>query len=388
VPGEHGRAASTVSLGDHAGDATPAGPRAPCGIVTGANFDFGGERGFAAPKGHEMHFEFTPPQTEIERLFGGHYYVNAYGAIDVGDDRKFIRFLEKSEVPARSTIYINSTGGDVDAAIGIGRAIRDGWHSTQIGQLLLGASGGDLLVAPRVLSPGVCMSAATLIYIGGRLRHYIDGSRFGVHQFLFRDPSPNDVPRSQMLSTRIAGYVRDMGISHEFLDLSASTPSEQINLITQERLKALGIITGGVTDVEWTVQSRGGAIYVRGERDTIFGHQKLMLGSGGPGKRYFHAVVESQGREEELTKFPLVEIVVNDEERFIDISSKCLRQVIGIYTNVFCDLELEEFEDLAASKSFGIYIRSSKSAEIFFGIAPISTSGAEDLIGSFVKNLG
>jgi ATP-dependent protease ClpP protease subunit len=80
-----------------------------------------------------LQFIYTEPQTELERAIGGFHHINAFGKIDPGDDEKFRKFLVVAAPPPRTTIYINSTGGDVNAAIGIGRLIREGWYETSIG---------------------------------------------------------------------------------------------------------------------------------------------------------------------------------------------------------------------------------------------------------------
>ena len=115
------------------------------------------------------------------------------------------------------------------------------------------------------------------MYIGGRLRYFPEGSTFGVHQFTFKNPSPSNTAQSQILSARIASYVGEMGISTDFLELSSATSSSEIKVVDQSQLKALNIVTGGTTDADWTVHARNEMMYVRGERDSLFGHHKVML---------------------------------------------------------------------------------------------------------------
>ena len=64
-----------------------------------------------------MQFEFTGPQNELEKLFGGHFCINAYGKIESGDDEKFRKFLSQANPPPRTSIYIDSSGGNVEAAL-------------------------------------------------------------------------------------------------------------------------------------------------------------------------------------------------------------------------------------------------------------------------------
>lgn len=340
-----------------------------------------------------MQFEYTPPQTPLEEAIGGHRCINAFGAIDVGDGDKFLDFLSRTDIPPRTDVYINSVGGDVEAAISIGRHIRNSWFATHVGQYTLDSDaskdpdGFDEYVKARTFIDGQCMSAATLIFLGGRLRHLSEQSKFGVHQFSFKNPSPDHIGRSQILSAKIARYVSDMGINPEFLELSSSTASTQINVIDHAKLRGLTVLTGGQTDVEWTVQARNNTIYVRGDRDSLYGHHKMIFGFSKEAGFYLHAVIESQGREDQLTGAPLVELVTGDEENIEDISNRAIRAVNGIYTNILCFISKEEAQRVAYSKSFGLRVRFATDAPMFLGVAPMSTEDAGDMLTSFFHNL-
>ena len=240
-----------------------------------------------------MQFEYTDPQTELEKALGSHYCVNAFGRVEPGDDTKFEEFLVSSEPPPRTTVYIDSIGGDVEAAIGIGKVIRANWFHTAIGKCLLKHGSLPNFIVERECLRGQCMSAATLIFLGGRLRYFQTGDKFGVYQFSFRDPSPDHIGQSQVLSSEIARYVVEMGISPDFLKLSSSVQSGQVKLIGADELESLGVVTGGQTDVSWSVQARGRMLYVRGERDSLYGHHKVMLSFMRSSGFMFWAVIEA-----------------------------------------------------------------------------------------------
>ncbi|RWC93752.1 MAG: hypothetical protein EOS32_20380, partial [Mesorhizobium sp.] len=208
-----------------------------------------------------MQFEYTSPQTEIEAFLGGHFSINAFGRIEVGDDDEFSDFLKRTSPPSRTTIYIHSTGGAVEPAIAIGRRIREGWFSTSVGRLVLGHDPTIDLIVPRVHQPGSCLSAATLMFLGGKLRYFSSDSKFGVHRFSFKKPRAWSVAKSQMLSAKIAKYVLEMGVSADFLELSSATDSKKIDLLSEAQLSNLNITTGGETGVMWTVQALEGTIY-------------------------------------------------------------------------------------------------------------------------------
>ncbi|NWJ26277.1 hypothetical protein [Rhizobium sp. RM] len=335
-----------------------------------------------------MQFEYTPPQTTFEEAFGGFNSINAFGPIAAGDDERFLDFLQKTQAPPRTPIYINSTGGDVESSINIGRMVRDSWLSTNVGQYILDEDLSDELTKKRKLLPARCLSAATLIYLGGRLRYLNQDSEFGVHQFSFRNPSPRHLAQSQILSAKIARYIVEMGITSEFLEISSATPSDEIEILSHDLLERLGVVTGGQTPVTWSIQAVEGALYVRGERDNLFGHHKMLLGFIKPRGFFVHAVIESQGREQELMTFPLVELVIGDNDsETIDISDRCDRKINGIYANVSAYLDPEEARQVAHSNAFGVRLRTTPDAPVFLGIGPMSTDGGGHLLQSFFLTL-
>ena len=334
-----------------------------------------------------MQFEYTEPQTEFERLFGGHFCINAFGPINVSDEARFLDFLNTIVPPPRIDLYINSGGGDVHAAMEMGRIIRSGWFATSVGTYRLAPSAIPEYIVGRELIPGKCMSAATLMYLGGRLRYLDKRSQFGVHQFSFRNPTANSLSESQVLSARISRYLEDMGIPSQFLELTAAVPSNTIQLVDHAELEKLKVVTGGQTAAEWTVQALGKAVYVRGERDSIFGHHKVILGYEAGSGFFFYGVIEAQGREAELTGHKLVQIVVNGEDNKIDVSDRCSRSVNGIYVNVFVKIAQAEAKLLAESESFGVQIKFAEESEVFLGIGAMDTASGRDKLQGFYAAL-
>ncbi len=332
-----------------------------------------------------MQFIYVEPQTEFERLIGGFHYINANGKIEAGDDEAFRKFLEIAAPPNLAIIYIDSAGGDVDAAIGIAKLIRQYGYSTSIGCYRI--IDNRFSIVRRDLTAGVCFSAATIAYLGGRLRYFPNGSRFGVHQFSYKNPSPENTSQSQMLSAKIARLLSEFEISLELLEISSSTPGNEIREIQLEQLQRLRVVTGGVTEAKWSVQARGEMLYVRGERDSLFGHHKVMLAFMNTVGFHFWAVIEAQGRERELEANSIVEIVVNEEDIRIDISDRCIRTTINGYVNILSKLTAVEARLIAFSDSFGVQVRTSKSAEIFLGVAAISTDGGREQLATLFNCL-
>lgn len=325
-----------------------------------------------------MQFEYTPPQTEVEKIFGGHFSINLLGKIGPEDDQRFESFLTKSQPPPRTRVYVNSSGGDVEAAMGIGRSIRRERFSTSVGSYVLDHSSSSELIIPRQLIGGDCFSAATLVYLGGILRFFDEESKFGVHQFSFKNPMPDSLSRSQRLSAAIARYIEEMNIPAAFLEQSATTPGDDLAILSLEQMKNLKVITGFETDPIWGTEIQENIMWVRGERDSLYGHGKVMLCYSKPDGFLFVALVEAMGRVEELLNFGLVEIVANGEATRIDVSDRCMRSPSGIYIMFMVKVSTSEARILAYSDSFGIQVRGGPDAGVFLGISAMSTDGGKD----------
>lgn len=334
-----------------------------------------------------MEFHYTEPQTGIERLIGIGQDIHLIGKIRPGDDEKFHRFLVSNKVPSRADVYIDSPGGDVDAALGIGRAIREYRLSTHIGRYVLEGPPTDITTASRKRYPGICMSAATLIYIGGKLRHFGPASRFGVHQFWIQNQSSENIGQAQVMSAKIAEYISEMGISPAFLGRSSTVPHDELHEIDEQMLRQLGVVTGGETEARWSIHATSGVMYVRGERDSLYGRHKVLLTYTNTGGFTFHAIVEAMNREDELMQLGLVEITMDREEIRINISERCLRFVHDMDVHIVAKISTEEAMMLASSESFGVQVRFFHDSPVFLGISEISTEGGADILQTFVTTL-
>lgn len=174
-----------------------------------------------------------------------------------------------------------------------------------------------------------------------------------------------------------------MGVSPEFLELSSATDAKEISLVSEQRLNELRVVTGGQTDVDWTVQAHCGMMYVRGERDSIYGRHKVMLGFVKDAGFFFWAVIEAQGRFEELTRFGFVEITLNGEDIKIDISDECKRFQIGTDVQVFAKISSDQARIISESKGLGVQIKLVRDAPTFLGIGEMDTERGVDQLATF-----
>ncbi len=334
-----------------------------------------------------MQFIYSEPQTEFEKMIGGCRHINAFGTIQRGDADRLVDIIRKCEVPPQTNVYINSTGGDLEEGLKIGCVIRAYNLETSIGTYTLEPPQGDVPMASRTLTPGVCYSAATMAFAGGRLRHFPKGSKFGVHRFMFQTPDPSNVEKSQELSASMASFLEKMGVALSFLQTSAAVPSDTILELDETQLESHQMVTGGQTGVEWGTEMRRNMMYVRGTRDSIYGKHKVMLAHAKDAGFMFCAVIEAQGRQQELCDLGLVEIVVNGEDHRINISDRCDRMANDVDVILISKITSQEAALIAYSNSFGVQIRFWEDSEMFLGISAMDTTGGQDSLITLYKNM-
>ena len=152
-------------------------------------------------------------------------WIAADGEITPDTPNVFKSFLQSLGPDARSIheeITFNSNGGDIVAAMALGREIRETSFSTGVGATTLDAD--DTLISGYhiyVDSPGLCMSACVLAFMGGktRLLHPVD--RLGFFDFDLDRSSGKGVHAFSMsavaLRQAVAAYSVEMNVDPEFL---------------------------------------------------------------------------------------------------------------------------------------------------------------------------
>ncbi len=178
-----------------------------------------------------------------------------------------------------------------------------------------------------------------------------------------------------------------MGVSLSFLQLSAGIPSEKLHLLGEEDLRKYQMVTGGETNVKWGTEMRANIIYVRGARDSIYGKHKVMLAYAKDAGFMFWAVIEAQGRQEQLCAYGLVEIVINGEDHRMDISSRCERFANDVDVILMSKITNEEAAMIAYSNSFGVQIRFNGESEVFLGISAMDTTEGQDSLVTLYRSM-
>lgn len=153
-------------------------------------------------------------------------HVSISGRIEAGDFARFRSFLEDSEVllDMLNGVALNSTGGDVSAALGIARILQ-------------------LAHAPvLVKANAVCYSSCFLIFAGGSYRLVSSSAMLGVHRIAFAN-SASVAETENMLrnvGSAIEGFLRGAGIPERVIEKVRETPPSEIFYITPRWLHETG----------------------------------------------------------------------------------------------------------------------------------------------------
>lgn len=154
--------------------------------------------------------------------------VQVTGAFRAGDDARFEAFLDALATPATG-VSLHSPGGDVDAALAIGRAIRARGLST-------------LVAAGRA-----CVSACPLAFAGGVERTASARAWIGVHQIRFESAglmTPNQAAYEiQLVQGEVTAFWDDMGVDTKIQTLAMQTPPEQAYYLLPPELTDLRLAT-------------------------------------------------------------------------------------------------------------------------------------------------
>ncbi|WP_425294146.1 hypothetical protein [Mesorhizobium delmotii] len=210
-------------------------------------------------------------------------WISAEGAIAAGTPALLKRVLKKLGT-RKLPIIVNSPGGDVDAALQLGRIIRKNRLDIAIGKTEFsdcwpgmegcGASYGKGVAYFGVASDGgaMCNSACPLMFAGGVRRVAGSWAYLGVHQItttyfpstrhfrttyqtirgkryrvttetVTQGESYKTYKMSKAFSRKISAYLREMGVGRGVLDVMKATPASDIRHIALDDMLTMKLVT-------------------------------------------------------------------------------------------------------------------------------------------------
>jgi hypothetical protein len=204
------------------------------------------------------------PESDPPMQFDYHQRtIFADGTIDTGAAYRFINFVKGKHVPSHSWVAFNSPGGSTVAAMEMGRAIRNLGFTT-------------LVARGELDSPGVCYSACTLAFLGGRFRMMMtSGSVYGVHRFYWYSRTDQDSDIAQIMSAEVVQYIQDMGVDPRlFGEMAAADKDNHVRPIPESELERLNVVHQADSST-WRIENRNGLFILGGTRETMSGLNRL-----------------------------------------------------------------------------------------------------------------
>jgi hypothetical protein len=193
-------------------------------------------------------------------------FIYADGPIVDGTAKQFASFVQSNQVGPGAVVLFNSPGGLVSEALELGRAIRAAGFDTSVG------------TQQGPVGSGECYSACTLAFLGGVNRTIPEKAIFGVHRFSTDAMlSPKEaLDAGQIQMSGITEYAAYMGVSPEFVTEMVKSSSNSINVLTQSKLKDLGIVTS-LFQTTWEIKTNSGRFYLLGTTRTNDGVDKMAV---------------------------------------------------------------------------------------------------------------
>lgn len=324
----------------------------------------------------ELKFSIEPLR-EPRVVFGDARQIYVEGEIDPGSAERLKRFLDANKVPARSSIYLHSPGGSLLEGVKIGQLIREYGLYTYVGRP--GATDSFLS------RPGECYSACAIAFLGGQHRWLSDGSRYGVHRFALEKSGPTDSEVSQMLSSVVTAFIREMGVDTKLFDYMAFTSSNDLTVLPVSALRTLRVVDDGVGETKWTLESAASeGIYVKGEQQTWRGNSKFMVACV---RRQVGLVVmfDPEGRGDEVLEMEAVSLILDEDT--VPIARLVVDRPTlsnGVVNASFL-LDERTLDRIIKAKTVGIAFQHAYDAPTFLGFQGMPSVAAGDKIRSLIS---
>ena len=349
------------------------GRPAPCRLILALSFLFSLS---SESNAADMSFYAEKPPEVTEYYLGGAYWVFASGTITANSGEELERFLRLNKVPRESHLAFNSPGGNVYGAMELGRVIRKWQLTVDIGE----RAGRPSPYRHSEVKRGYCYSACTIAYLGGYFRYNGSGSQYGVHRFSSRGFEGNE-EIAQVVASSIASYIIEMGGDVKLLELSSSVSKNDLHILSATELSTLKIVNNGTLPVKWAYQNSGNVLYLKGERDTQNGIQKIIFGcTENPKELMSIMMFEAKQRERDIIQHQAEQLRLDD--RIIDIRPYRLNKniVVNEYIQYAYNLPKNVINAMLNAQEVSFLTKPKADSEIFFAFARLPfREGAEKL---------
>jgi hypothetical protein len=307
-----------------------------------------------------MIFEGQPPDLVTKLTGTSRWRIFASGEIDASAGERFSAFLAENNIPFGSDLYLHSHGGSLVGGMSLGRVIREYILTTHVGQK--GALEGEF----QHIEGGICMSACAMAFLGGEYRFVNGESEYGIHRFTLHDGGPNQIDQAQQISASVVEYIRAMDVDSELFTIASDVPSDDILVLPKGTLNRLNVTNNGRKRPKWTIESIDGALYLKGERETIYGINKYLVIFPARESAYVHIIFDG-GENSEAAMMMEADRLVFDRELFPANEIRVSRVNDHGRINATYLLTPELLGKMLRAEKVGLCLQFSADAPLFLG---------------------
>ena len=307
------------------------------------------------------------------------------GEIDSGAPARVADALKKAGKDG-ADIFINSPGGNVYAAMQIGRLIRQAGASTHI---------GSLVSDPSAIFPdkpgikhisGYCLRACSLGFLGGVYRYATKESKYGVHRFSSKTgPTNSDMNAAQIISATVSSYIREMDVEPDLFDLIVQEAKDDIRIVSNAELVRLNVINNGRKKAEWSIEILEGRQYLRGVQDTKSGLGKAVLVCGGDRVDYLSFYLTGSEKAKSIASGGWYHSLLIAGET-VALTNPLEAKATSNEISMRFSLSRDQAMAISSSPSMGHAMQLGRDAPTFVGYTIDIPPSSSQKVGTFIRN--
>ena len=158
-----------------------------------------------------------------------------------------------------------------------------------------------------------------------------------------------------------------MGVDAELFSIASNCPSDDILDVPPGTMKRLNVVNNGVKLAKWTIESVDNMLYLKGERDTIYGLQKFLLVFPSKGNMFFYVIFDGRQSEEAVLMMEIDQLSIDSQIIPLD-ELRVSRFSDHGRINIMYQMTPDILTKLRTAKTIGYHLQHSTDAAMFVGL--------------------
>jgi hypothetical protein len=157
-----------------------------------------------------------------------------------------------------------------------------------------------------------------------------------------------------------------MGVDTELFTIASDVSSDDIFVLPKAALNKLNVTNNGLKRPKWTIESIEGALYLKGERETIYGINKYLVIFPAEGSAYIHIIFDG-GQNADAAMMMEADSLVFDAELIPAKEMRVTRVNDYGRINAMYLLTPELLARMLRAKKVGLCLQFLTDAPLFLG---------------------